>query len=285
MHRLPERLHVEEARAVDCPPGWSWTSRPETFGHFNLWCVVSGRGAITVDGDDTGVGLPADVELTPGRVLLLRPRTACRATHDPRHPLAVCYAHLHFLDAAGGVVRPADADLPPRVGRLDPVRFYEQVLRRVADLTGGRTVAPPGLGDAGDAGHAEAACYVRGVVAGLSGGGDVPLVGLAREQHERMHAVARRLRDDPASAGDVASLASDAGYTPDHFARVFRRVIGTGPKAYALSARIDRAAHLLRHSAMSVGQVAAATGYADVFFFSRQFKAKTGVTPSEYRGA
>jgi len=52
------------------------------------------------------------------------------------------------------------------------------------------------------------------------------------------------------------------------------------PARYLIQARIDRAHQLLSETDMAVGTVAAALGYSDVAYFSRQYKQYTGVPPS-----
>jgi len=78
-------------------------------------------------------------------------------------------------------------------------------------------------------------------------------------------------------------MASQAGYSPDHFSRLFKRILGISPQAHAIRVRIDRARQLLIESSLTISQIADALGYDDVFFFSRQFKARTGQTPGQYR--
>jgi AraC family L-rhamnose operon transcriptional activator RhaR len=46
---------------------------------------------------------------------------------------------------------------------------------------------------------------------------------------------------------------------------------------------MDAACRLLTGSRSSVWEIAAAVGYADMKFFHRLFKKKTGVTPRQYR--
>lgn len=81
----------------------------------------------------------------------------------------------------------------------------------------------------------------------------------------------------------IADLAAQAGYSPDHFSRVFRDIMGQSPRDYLVNARIDRARQLLSESSLTVSQVADALGYRDVYFFSRQFKQRTGQSPTQYR--
>jgi transcriptional regulator GlxA family with amidase domain len=40
---------------------------------------------------------------------------------------------------------------------------------------------------------------------------------------------------------------------------------------------------MLVESNLSIKEIASALGYRDIYFFSRQFKAKMGITPSEAR--
>ena len=90
--------------------------------------------------------------------------------------------------------------------------------------------------------------------------------------------------EDPRASVAIADLAAEVGLSPDHFTRVFKQVLGMSPQAFRIQARITRARQLLSHSSLSVGQVAEAVGYEDLYFFSRQFKQQTGVSPRHWRG-
>ncbi len=52
---------------------------------------------------------------------------------------------------------------------------------------------------------------------------------------------------------------------------------------YVIAARVARAATLLRESDMTIAEIAASTGYREVFFFHRQFRQIAGVTPGAVR--
>lgn len=55
------------------------------------------------------------------------------------------------------------------------------------------------------------------------------------------------------------------------------------PKDFCIRARVFRARELLLETDLSVEQIAVNLGYADMFFFSRQFKAWTGQSPNYWR--
>jgi len=48
--------------------------------------------------------------------------------------------------------------------------------------------------------------------------------------------------------------------------------------------QIQRAASLLRETELSLEDIARQCGFANILTFRRNFKAVTGVNPSEYRG-
>ena len=56
-------------------------------------------------------------------------------------------------------------------------------------------------------------------------------------------------------------------------------------KEYLASRRCDIAAQLLIDSQASIQEIAGYVGYPDNNYFSKVFKANTGVTPQEYRRA
>jgi len=80
-------------------------------------------------------------------------------------------------------------------------------------------------------------------------------------------------------------LASSCGMSRYHFCRVFRAVTGRTPMAYLGEYRISKAEILLRYGGMSISEIAAQTGFADICYFSRAFKRLRGVSPGQFREA
>ena len=64
---------------------------------------------------------------------------------------------------------------------------------------------------------------------------------------------------------------------------LFRRKMGVSPQDYLTNCRITCAAELLLISDLPVSGVALSCGYQDPLVFSKAFKQKKGVTPSQYR--
>jgi transcriptional regulator GlxA family with amidase domain len=71
--------------------------------------------------------------------------------------------------------------------------------------------------------------------------------------------------------------------TRSHFSRVFKERLGVSPQEYIIGARIDLAKQLLRETFLPVGEVGLHAGYQDPFRFAKQFRQRTGQSPSQYR--
>ena len=65
--------------------------------------------------------------------------------------------------------------------------------------------------------------------------------------------------------------------------RIFRQAYGITPYQFLLGQKLTAACELLTHSHQSVKEIADYLGFADEFYFSRLFKQKIGVSPSNYR--
>ena len=81
----------------------------------------------------------------------------------------------------------------------------------------------------------------------------------------------------------LPQLAALVGYSPDHFARLFKRAFGRSPYQYLLERRVERAKSLLRDRSHSIAEIAVECGFSTQAHFHAAFKSRTGVTPGAYR--
>ncbi|MCK6491389.1 MAG: helix-turn-helix transcriptional regulator, partial [Planctomycetes bacterium] len=88
-----------------------------------------------------------------------------------------------------------------------------------------------------------------------------------------------RLDDPPA----VAELAAAVGCSAAHLRRRFRAELGLGVKPWIQARRLERARHLLAHSALPVRAIAAQLGIDDLQRFNKLVRRACGLGPRALR--
>ena len=101
----------------------------------------------------------------------------------------------------------------------------------------------------------------------------------------RIEGAVERLFRYPHRYVDVADLVRASGLTRRTIERWLGRVGIGSAKMLVLSARVERAHHLLRHSAASVGEIATRLGFPSARLFARQVRLATGCPPTALRHA
>ncbi len=86
--------------------------------------------------------------------------------------------------------------------------------------------------------------------------------------------------DDPPTLGELARLSD---LSRSYFSPIFKEVVGMGLQDYLFQARINKAKNLLSDINLTIKQIAYKVGFKDPDHFSRTFKKKTGVTPTNWR--
>ncbi len=81
----------------------------------------------------------------------------------------------------------------------------------------------------------------------------------------------------------LSMLAQQAGFSPYHFARLFRQTTGESPHQFVLRQRIERAKYLLKEADLPLVHIALESGFANQSHLNRAFKRHLGFTPAAYR--
>jgi AraC-like DNA-binding protein len=80
----------------------------------------------------------------------------------------------------------------------------------------------------------------------------------------------------------VEELANIAGLSSSHFRLIFKKITGMSVIQYQNYVKINVAKDLLMSNSCNVTEAALATGFSDIYYFSRLFKKITGQNPSKY---
>ncbi|MBQ7821252.1 MAG: helix-turn-helix domain-containing protein [Clostridia bacterium] len=81
----------------------------------------------------------------------------------------------------------------------------------------------------------------------------------------------------------IEALSKMCNITPEYFRRIFKSFYGVSPINYINNLKITRARELLESQMYSVTDAAIISGYTDMSHFSREFKKRTEISPSEYK--
>jgi AraC family transcriptional regulator of adaptative response/methylated-DNA-[protein]-cysteine methyltransferase len=103
---------------------------------------------------------------------------------------------------------------------------------------------------------------------------------VSRDEAAVLSAIAAiRASEEPLALG---GLAADAGYSPSHFQKLFKRATGLSPAAYSRALRLERATDALTDGA-SVTEAIYEAGYGAPSRFYEKGSRTMGMTPSAWR--
>lgn len=248
--------------ATDWSSGEEWW---KTLRDFDLWFVWSGRGTMQIE--------QMELPISAGTCIWKRPGRRYITHHDPAHPLRVNFFHFNLLDGS---------DRPPGMGFTPP---FEHMRVQHLSFTDGlmqRILALPGE----PAGNVSATRLFAALLAELVRETQYrpPAATSLRQEHiEKIQTVMSEIRLAPAQAYNVAILAKKHGYSVSHFSRLFATVAGKRPQQFVIDVRLDLARDQLALTQDNIGTIAARCGFNDIYYFSRLFKQRLGVSPSTFR--
>jgi len=81
----------------------------------------------------------------------------------------------------------------------------------------------------------------------------------------------------------LKEIAAVAGLSAPYFSTIFKEEMGENLSKYLNRLRVEKASRLLLETDMSLGEIAACCCFEDQSWFSKIFKAYTGISPGKYR--
>jgi AraC-like DNA-binding protein len=269
------------ANYLQAPPGWR-----QSFGWVGsrmlLWCL-SGRGEITVNGRHGELGAGQFLFIPWGHAISY-------ATGDYQPYLLggihVVPDHSPDVEPEYRIVHTQSGPPPERPERRDAE------LPGLAETLAGRLDDVPGLAQLADyvvkwyVGRRREEPVARALGRVLL----AEMVAAARTPEAasvtlpaRLRRVMDHVRRNLVRAMAVEDLAALAECSPATLSRLFRRHLRMTPIGWVIRQRVERARELLVSTQMPVGEIGAAVGVEDPFYFSKLFRKATGHTASDFR--
>ena len=231
---------------------WSW--KFDCMEDFDIWFVRDGRGVFSIGG--------MQIALTKGLCLIIPPGMAGSACQDKDAPLRTVAAHFLFTGS--------ERISLPLFCWIDDVPFFEGLMIH--------SVRCCWADDKEGATH-WLRCILDELSHSISGARGL------RPREEEIETLCRKIALEPERQWKVGDLAKQAFLCRERFSRVFSQTMGVSPHEFIIQTRLDKARAMLNYSGLSIAEIAKACGYSSEFFFSRQFKQRTGFSPSTMRKA
>lgn len=100
---------------------------------------------------------------------------------------------------------------------------------------------------------------------------------------QRLHLIVEYIHNNLDSRIDIKTLAEISCFSPFHFHRISRALLGEPIGAYISRTRLEAAAKMIRYTTVSVEEIAYSVGYETPSSLSKAFKNHFGSSPSNYR--
>ncbi len=100
---------------------------------------------------------------------------------------------------------------------------------------------------------------------------------------ERLNVIIEYINNNLDSNIDVKMLAKISSFSPFHFHRITRALLGEPIGAYISRTRVETAAKMIRYTNLDIESVAYSVGFETPSSLSKKFKSHFGISPSAYR--
>ena len=256
-------VQIHAAMTAQCNRNWFWDSRLFPFRRFNLWLVTTGRGELTIN--------RKTFSLKRGDVFLHRNWEHQQGFSVSDELLTVPFIVFDWVSPNGS---PISADKTPLLAAhiflSDPSFIHELMSRCISNFSAGNL--------------ARASLWLHSALEEYKNKTE-ELTTLPGLQSLAMRYLADTIRSCPAEKWTLAKMARTASYSVNHLLRLFKTEYKTTPIEFLICTRIEQAKSQLICSSNTISQIAENLGYPDIYTFSRQFKQKTGLTPTAFRNS
>jgi AraC family transcriptional regulator of arabinose operon len=246
-------------------PGEQFGPRWQT-GH-ELILVHEGALAIETEG--------LRLAIRPGQVALLVPGLRCTFQFASTRRTVVSYVASYDPDLPPPLL--AMIDGPPLLLPASPAMLQLLDLVLALPAQPGQQAISPGAPIA--VAMAALTLFVDEAVAA----GVLAVRAARRAEHPAVTASRAYIRQHLAEPIGLDEIAAAAHVAPEHLIRLFRQAFGTTPMRWLRAERTRLGIHLLEHTDLPVGEIAARVGCQSPKHFARLVRAEAGVPPRELR--
>ena len=242
-----------------CAPNHSWGAGVRS--HYLIHYVISGTGVFYCG--------PNKFTLEKGQVFVIFPGTVVKYQADASNPWHYAWVAMHGEEAAE-IFRQAGVTLFQPVATVHEPATAIQLLR---DMPTERSAEP----ERNLLFKARLYEFLSLLIPRKTRKEDGENAYLTSAQHY----IKAHYNEDIS----VDQVAQHISISRKYLFAIFKKHLGISPKEYIMDYRIKRAKEFLEDPDIPIGNIAYSVGYRDPMTFSKMFRLKTGLSPSQYREA
>ncbi|WP_219638773.1 AraC family transcriptional regulator [Cohnella sp. CFH 77786] len=258
-----EQMQIEVASASETEVGANSVKPRESVFDCNRFLYIrSGRGRLWA--------LGREMELIPGTLCILLSGTPHRIAVDPGDVLNIQWCHFHASYGDRDIYRTLSLPMTVLVDNKSAVSsLFDKLIRELNQdrITSRLRIKAMML--------ELVSLYLEELPRGI--GRIHPT-----QELQKIDTVLQYIDEHLADNVTVEELARQVYLHPNYFIVFFKAMMGYSPIQYVNHRRMEIAKTLLLQPDCNVSDVAARVGM-QIYYFSRMFKAHTGLTPSRYR--
>ncbi|MDQ8197134.1 helix-turn-helix transcriptional regulator [Pelagicoccus enzymogenes] len=236
------------------PPGWNWRSQIPDY--HNLWIALSGPGKMWINSNA--------IPFATGTAILLYPGDEVYAERHDASGMRNIGLHFTFTETAKS--KKQIEAFRQRSTQLRRLSLIHEMARYLSEIPVSQ--------------NEEASDWATKIFLVFARDW---LLGPEDPRDQIIRAQVERIKERPYECLPTEELAQEAGLSLSQYRRRFAKLTQTQPRTFSILQRLETAKRLLLESTLNIDQIAQALGFRDTPFFSRQFKQKTGTSPSDFR--
>lgn len=102
-------------------------------------------------------------------------------------------------------------------------------------------------------------------------------------QQSRLDYVRGEIMKDYKRNWTLSELAAISGYSVSRLSALYKGTFGVSPINDLINRRIEQAKLLILYGNMTVSEITEAVGFSSIFYFSKMFKRKEGISPAKFK--
>ena len=248
-----------------CTPGYRFGPFVRT--SFVLHMVISGCGCL-YKGQDT-------YPVHAGEAFLIYPEEVTTYQADQADPWKYMWIGFHGYKVESMMAQ-AGFSLTSPVIRLQDIRTVEETMNRLLEAKELTYIN-----------ELKRMSFLYTLLVLLTEGHQVParpVLSAADTDHRKyVDAAATILMDTARTHIRISDVARSIGISRSYLTHIFRKELGISPQEFLSAYRMEKAASLLGTTDSPVNVIAAEVGYPDALAFSKAFRKRFDMSPTDYR--